>query len=213
MNVLRIGRVCLSVCLLACLLSDTTYHISITSDLTVLHYRTNLMLVILVQYNCHFTNQLMPRNRVLPEKLTVLSTGQELPRFLWNRRFINVFTGVQYPQAHKSSPHTHPIQIHFNIIQPSAHRSLEWSLPFGIFNLNLVRISHLPHACYMPRPSHPPWFYHSNIIWWKLQITKFAITEFSPVSYHLIPLKSKYSPRHPVLKTPSVYILPLTWDF
>jgi hypothetical protein len=28
------------------------------------------------------------------------------------------------------------------------------------------------------------------------------ITEFSPTSYHLIPLRSKYSPQHPVLKHP-----------
>jgi hypothetical protein len=39
-------------------------------------------------------------------------------------------------------------------------RSPEWSLPFRLFNQNIVRISCLP-ACYMPRLSHP-WFHHPN---------------------------------------------------
>jgi hypothetical protein len=32
---------------------------------------------------------------------------------------------------------------------------------------------------------------------------------FSPTSYHFIPLSSKYTPHHPVLKTPSVWVTPL----
>jgi hypothetical protein len=39
------------------------------------------------------------------------------------------------------------------------------------------------------------------IIWWRVQILNF-ITQFSPSSCHFIPLWSKYSPRHPVLKHP-----------
>jgi hypothetical protein len=33
---------------------------------------------------------------------------------------------------------------------------------------------------------------------------KLLIMQFSPTSCHLIPVRSKYSPQHPVLKTPSV---------
>jgi hypothetical protein len=29
-----------------------------------------------------------------------------------------------------------------------------------------------PHACFMPRPSHPPRFYHPNDVWWRVQIVK-----------------------------------------
>jgi hypothetical protein len=38
---------------------------------------------------------------------------------------------------------------------------------------------------------------------------KLLIMQFSPPSYHFIPLRTKYSPLHPVLKTPSVYVPPL----
>jgi hypothetical protein len=34
---------------------------------------------------------------------------------------------------------------------------------------NCVRISHLPHACYMPRQSHLPLFHNLNI-WRRVQI-------------------------------------------
>jgi hypothetical protein len=46
-------------------------------------------------------------------------------------------------------------KINFNIILSSLPRSSEWSLPFSLSNQNVVRISHLPHACSMPLPSHP----------------------------------------------------------
>jgi hypothetical protein len=39
-------------------------------------------------------------------------------------------------------------------------------------------------------------------IWSGLQIVKLLITQYSPASYYLIPLRSKYSPQHPVLKHP-----------
>jgi len=28
----------------------------------------------------------------------------------------------------------------------------------------------LPHLCYMPHSSHPPWFCHPNNVWWQAQI-------------------------------------------
>jgi hypothetical protein len=31
--------------------------------------------------------------------------------------------------------------------------------------------------CHMPCPSHFPWFYHSNSIWWQVQITKLLIMQ------------------------------------
>jgi len=42
----------------------------------------------------------------------------------------------------------------------SMRRSSELSLPFRFSNQNSECISHLSHVCYMPRPSHPPWFHH-----------------------------------------------------
>jgi hypothetical protein len=63
-----------------------------------------------------------------------------------------------------------------------------------------MRVPLLPHSCYMPRPSHPPWLVHSNYIWQRVQITKLLTLHFPPTSCHFIPLRSKYPPQHPVLK-------------
>jgi hypothetical protein len=35
-------------------------------------------------------------------------------------------------------------------------------------NQNIVSIYHPSHECYMPRPSHPPWFNHPYNIWWSV---------------------------------------------
>jgi hypothetical protein len=50
----------------------------------------------------------------------------------------------------------------------------------------------------MPWPSHPPLLDHSNYTWWTIQVMKLLVMQFSPASYHFIPLWSKYSPENPV---------------
>jgi hypothetical protein len=45
-----------------------------------------------------------------------------------------------------------------------------------------------------------PVFDHPSNIWWSLQVTKLLITQSSPASRHFLPLRSKYSPQHPVLR-------------
>jgi hypothetical protein len=52
----------------------------------------------------------------------------------------------------------------------------------------------------MPCPLHCSWLDHSYYTWRKVQIMKLLVMQFSPASYHFIPLRSKYSPQHPVLK-------------
>jgi hypothetical protein len=41
-----------------------------------------------------------------------------------------------------------------------------------------------------------------NCTWRRLQVMKLLIMHFSPTTCHFIPLRSKYSPQHPVLKHP-----------
>jgi hypothetical protein len=43
---------------------------------------------------------------------------------------------------------------------------------------------------------------HSKYTWRRVQVMKLLIMQFSPTSCHFIPLRSKYSPQHPVLKHP-----------
>jgi hypothetical protein len=49
-----------------------------------------------------------------------------------------------------------------------------------------VHISHFPYVCYMFNPSHPPWFYHLNNIWWRVKFMKLLIMEFSPTSCYFL---------------------------
>jgi hypothetical protein len=91
----------------------------------------------------------------------------------------------------------HPVsKILSNIILPSTPRSSEWSLPFMFSDEDFVLISHSSRACYVPQPSHPPWFGHRNNIWWSLQVMKLLILQSSPASRHFLPLRSRYSPQH-----------------
>jgi hypothetical protein len=40
----------------------------------------------------------------------------------------------------------------------------------------------LPHACHMPRPSHPRWFDHPRNVWWGLHIRELLVVRFRPYS-------------------------------
>jgi hypothetical protein len=63
----------------------------------------------------------------------------------------------------------------------------------------------------MSRPPHPPRLYNSNYTWRRLQIMKLLVMQFPPTSRHSIPLWSKYSPQHPVLKHPQFMFLIVQW--
>jgi hypothetical protein len=55
----------------------------------------------------------------------------------------------------------------------------------------------------MPRKSHYFWFDNSNIIRWRVQVTRILITWFYLATRHFVPLR----PEHPLL-----YDLPLMWE-
>jgi hypothetical protein len=46
------------------------------------------------------------------------------------------------------------------------------SLSFWFSHQNPICILLLPHAWYMPCPSHPSWLDHSNYIWQRVQVMK-----------------------------------------
>jgi hypothetical protein len=49
---------------------------------------------------------------------------------------------------------------------------------------------------------------HYNYSWRTVQVAKLLVMQFSPTSYHFIPVWYKYSPQHPVLKHPQSTFLP-----
>jgi hypothetical protein len=74
--------------------------------------------------------------------------------------------------------------IYFNTVPYLRQGLPSCPLPSGFPIKNFVRISHLPHERYMPRPSHPRRFHHNNICRRTVQIMESLIMQFSSVSCH-----------------------------
>jgi hypothetical protein len=127
---------------------------------------------------------------------------QELPSILWNPKVhCRVHNSPPlFPILSQISPvHTTPFylsKIHFNMIHPPT----SWSLSLWLSHQYPICIPVRPHSCYMPCPSHPTWLDHSNYTWRSVQVMKLLNMQFPPTSPYFIPLRSKYSPQHPVLK-------------
>jgi hypothetical protein len=67
--------------------------------------------------------------------------------------------------------HTTPTyfsRIQFNIILPPRSKYFYFSLLLWLSHQNPTNI-YLLHVCYIPCPSHPPWFDYSSYIWRRVQ--------------------------------------------
>jgi len=102
--------------------------------------------------------------------------NEAISRLLWNPNvhyLVRKGPSLVSVLSHTHAVHTLPPyipKIHSNIILPSTPTSSECSLPFRFHVQNFVQISHISLAYYIPRPSHPPWFYRLNNIWWSVQL-------------------------------------------
>jgi hypothetical protein len=83
-----------------------------------------------------------------------------------------------YPDPDKSSPHPSISSFIFHVVRLS--------------DQNFLWISHLSLVCCLLQPSHSPWFFHPNNVWWKTEMMKLLIMQFSPVSWYFFPFRSKY---------------------
>jgi hypothetical protein len=118
------------------------------------------------------------------------SASQEISRTLWNPKV--------HCRFHKSPPlvpilsqmhpvHTFPLYFsitHSDIALPYTFRSSEWSHPLKFCDQHYICGS---HACYIPRPSHPPLLDRPNNIRSSVrseQVMKLLIMQSSPVSRH-----------------------------
>ena len=119
-------------------------------------------------FHLHFTTYLLtPWNRVLLERLTGLQLVKKFPVYY-------VTSKVHY-HIHKCPPPVHILTFHFlkihlNIILPSTPGSPKWPLSLSFPHQNTVYASPLPHACYIPRPSHSSGFFHLTNIGWGVKI-------------------------------------------
>ena len=111
-------------------------------------------------------------------------------------------------QINRSMPHSHFLKIHFNITLPSIPRPSTWSLSFMFPHHSPVRISPLPHTCYMPHPSHSSWFDSLNNNRWGIQSIKLLFMQPTPLHCYLVPLRPKYLPQHPILEHPQPMTVP-----
>jgi hypothetical protein len=106
-----------------------------------------------------------------------------------------------YPVPHKSSPVPHTLlKTHFNVSFPSTP-----CLPSGLFPSDFpTKILCALLIFHMSRPSHPPWFAHTNNISRRVQIMKFPLCNFlhPPVTSFLLGQNILLSSR-----IPSMYVL------
>jgi hypothetical protein len=130
---------------------------------------------------------------VLVYNLILPSRSREMPHLSWNSK-------VHYPVHKRPLPvpvlnHLQPYfhKTCFNIILPSMPRSSDWSISFTLSNQIVVRISHLSHACYMPRPFVLDFI--SNNIWWRVRTMELLAVQFSSAFCLFILLRSRYSPK------------------
>ena len=94
------------------------------------------------------------------------------------------------------------LQIRFNIVLPATPSFCKWSLSITSHQQIPLCTSCMSHTCHMPRPSHSSWFNDPNNIGWGANYAVFS----SP--YHLVPLRPKYIPQHPLLKLFQPLFLP-----
>jgi hypothetical protein len=129
-------------------------------------------------------------------------TTQEFPNIYGTQRLITVFTralhwSLSWASSIQSIP-PHHISPRSNLIL-STH--LRLGLPSGLFPCGFPTKSYM-HSFYPALMLHalPISFSFTNYTWRTVQVMKLLIMQFSPTSYHFIPVRFKYSPQRPVLK-------------
>ena len=121
------------------------------------------------------TYLLIPRSRVLLEKLTGLQLVKKFPIFYGTWRFITAFESARHLSLSWASliqsKTPHPTSWK-SILILSSHLGL--GLPSGLLpsGFPTKTLYTLPHMRYMPRPSHSSLLYKPHDFGWGVQIIK-----------------------------------------
>jgi hypothetical protein len=96
-----------------------------------------------------------------------------------------------------------------NLYYPPTYVLVFLVVPFPLVFLPVTYTSSsFPHSCHMPRLLHRLQLDNSNYTWPRVQISQLLLMQFSPPSRHCVPLRSKHTPQHLVLKHPqSMFVL------
>jgi hypothetical protein len=142
--------------------------------------------------------------RRITREATSCATIEELPNFMELEGSLpqlqDPFITGLYPEPYQCSPHYPIVSTHLRLGLASG------LFPSG-FPMNNIHkfLSSICATC----PAYLILFdliiLSDSYTWRRVQIMKFVIMLISPTSYHFICPRSKYYPRHPVLKTFSLH--------
>lgn len=127
---------------------------------------------------------LTPWSRVLTLGADSCSASQKNSGLLWSPK-------VHYLTQAATCPLPEPERIQSKPSRPRSiniinilSRTSQWSLPFRLSSENSFTYFSFPHACC---PAHSSLnFYTSDKSWWRLEIIKLLIMQFTPVSCHCL---------------------------
>ena len=122
------------------------------------------------------------------------AASQEIPRISRNPR-VHYRThkrpppiSILGPPNPVHIPTSHLLEIHPNIIHPSAPRSPQWSPSLRFHHQDPIHPLLLTHTRHIPSPSHSSRFYHPHNIGWGVQIISSSLRNLlhSPVTSSLL---------------------------
>jgi hypothetical protein len=108
--------------------------------------------------------------------------SQEIPRFYGTRKFITIFTTARRWSLSWArwiqSKSSHPSSLKCILILSSHLRQgLLHMSSFQVLRRKFCTNFSSLHACYMPRPYHPPRLDHPNDTKWNVQVMKLVIMQ------------------------------------